>query len=157
MEHLELELPLYRFYLATCRNIWVLLPQEESRKGIELAEQFVAGEATWEQVSRYNWHTEGAAFSFENDNDPEIPRLVREADALDKTTLREILSKPEVLADEGMKELLKSAAYFADHSMIYPSIQPKGPPREHTEFMFADTLRKYVEYPSAHKHSYPSF
>ena len=35
MDYLSVEMPLYKFYLASCRNIWPLLTQEESRKGIE--------------------------------------------------------------------------------------------------------------------------
>src|SRR5262249_44342168 len=34
----ELSRALHRFYLACCRRIWKLLPQEESRDAVELAE-----------------------------------------------------------------------------------------------------------------------
>lgn len=50
-DYLDLEMPLYKFYLASCRNIWQLLPQEASRKGVELAEQFISGSISWEHVS----------------------------------------------------------------------------------------------------------
>ena len=56
---------LHRFYLASCRGIWPLLTQEASRRGVELAEQFLDGKATAEQVRDYNWYTEGAAFFFD--------------------------------------------------------------------------------------------
>jgi hypothetical protein len=146
--YLELELPLYRFYLASCRNIWKLLPQEESRKGVELAEQFISGDETWEKLSEYNRHTEGAAFFIEYNTDSDkIAMWCKDAKSLSSTVLKTLLNSQELIENIKPRDLLLSAAYFADYAMIYPSITPKGPPRCHAEFMFADILRQYVNYP----------
>src|SRR5689334_17272244 len=40
---IDLECALHQFYLASCRAIWKLLPQEESRRGVEMAEQYLDG------------------------------------------------------------------------------------------------------------------
>lgn len=99
----DLTRSLYRFYLASCRRIWPLLPQKASRRGVELAEQFLAGEATAEQVSEYNWHTEGAAFRIDYAAAPgdaeAIAQWVAEVRALPAGELRAMLFPPE-MADE---------------------------------------------------------
>lgn len=148
--YLTLEKPIYSFYLASCRNIWQLLPQEESRKGIELAEQFIAGEILWEQVSEYNWNTEGAAFLIDYDTEPDlIAEWVKEVESIPDSSMAELLNLQENRERPEPRKLLLNAAYFADHAMIYPSITPKGPPSNHRQFMFASLLREYVDYPVA--------
>jgi hypothetical protein len=140
---------LHRFYLASCRGIWPLLPQLASRRGIELAEQFLAGTATAEQVSEYNWHTEGAAFVLDYNTAPEdIARWVDEVRAILDGELRAMLHPPETADEVEPRELLKRAAYFADYAMIYPSLRPTGPPPDsYRPFLSAEVLRQYVEYP----------
>ncbi|AWM37611.1 hypothetical protein GobsT_43990 [Gemmata obscuriglobus] len=144
-------LSLHRFYLASCRGIWPLLPQEASRRGVELAEQFLAGEATAEQVSEYNWHTEGAAFVLDYNTAPEdIARWVAEVQALPPAELRGLLHPPETADEVEPRELLKRAAYFADYVMVYPSLRPQGPPPDsYRPFLSAQVLRRHVRYPGA--------
>ena len=141
---------LHELYLASCRHIWRLLPQEASRRGIELAEQHLAGVVTAEEVSDYNWHTEAAAFCFEYDSEPEsIARWVAEVRALPEPELQRMLHPPEIADQIDPRELLARAAYFADYAMIYPSIRPLGPPqRDHCLFLSAEVLRQYVGYPT---------
>jgi hypothetical protein len=145
---------LHRFYLASCRGIWPLLPQEASRHGVELAEQFLAGKATAEQVSEYNWHTEGAAFCIDYAAAPgdreAIAQWVAEIDSLPAGKLRAMLHPPATADEVELRELLKRAAYFADYAMIYPSLSPQRPPPvSYRPFLSAALLRQYVRYPRA--------
>lgn len=144
-----LDRALHRFYVASCRRIWKLLPQEASRRGVELAEQFLAGEVSAEEISNYNWHVEGAAFCIDYNTAPEdIQRWVGEVRALPADELRSILHVNEADEDIKPRELLKQAAYFVDYAMIYPSLSPKGPPpRVYRPFLSAAELRQYVSYP----------
>jgi hypothetical protein len=56
---------LRRYYLACCRRIWKLLPMDESRRGVEVAEHHLAGDATDEELRKAEWHAEGAAVLFQ--------------------------------------------------------------------------------------------
>lgn len=145
----DLTRSLHRFYLAACRGIWPLLPQEASRRGVELAEQFLAGEATAEEVSNYNWHTEEAAFVVDYNTAPEdIARWVAEVRALPADELRAMLHPPATADEVEPRELLERAAYFADYAMVYPSLRPHGlPPDSYRPFLSAAVLRRYVGYP----------
>ncbi len=145
----DLTRSLHRFYLACCRGIWKLLPQEASRRGVELAEQFLAGAATAEEVRKYNWDVEGAAFCINYNSAPEeIARWVAEVPALPTAELRGMLHPPEAADEIEPRELLQRAAYFADFAMIYPSLRPHGPPpASYRLFLSAAVLRRHVGYP----------
>jgi hypothetical protein len=147
----SLDRALHRFYLASCRGLWKLLPQEASRRGVELAEQFLAGTVSGAEISKYNWHVEGAAFRIDYNTDPEaIDRWVAEIQALPESELRSMLHPPEVAQEIEPRELLKRAAYFVDYAMIYPSLRPKGPPpASYRPFLSATVLRQYIAYPGA--------
>ncbi len=150
-EYLKYELPLYQFYLESCSNIWDLLPQEESRKGIELAQEFASGKVSWDAVSEYNWHTEGAAFFIEyNSNPDKIAVWCKDVESIPQKKINKMINAKETMEITNARDVLLNAAYFADHAMMYPSIHPKGPPTRYTEFMFADVLRKHVSYPKWH-------
>ncbi|WP_331156140.1 hypothetical protein [Steroidobacter sp.] len=142
---------LHRFYLASCRGIWPLLPQEASRKGVELSEQFLAGKATAEQLSEYNWHTEAAAFRIDYadaDDDMDVARWVAEVKALPAQELRAMLHPPSAADEAEPRELLKQAAYFADYAMSYQNLRrPEPPPMSYRPFLSAEILRQYVAYP----------
>ena len=148
MDYLSVEMPLYKFYLASCRNIWPLLTQEESRKGIELAKEFVEGKVKCDSVSEYNWHVEGAAFCFEDPPDQEkIDIWIKDVESQSSDLINKIRNEGE--EKTCTQELLKQAAYFADHAMIFPSIQPKGLPHdEFNKFLCSKLLRQYVNYPA---------
>jgi hypothetical protein len=74
---------LHRYFVACCRRIWRLLPQEASRRGIEVAERYLAGKATDEELSEVNWHVEGAAFNIDYNCEREaIERWVAEVRAI---------------------------------------------------------------------------
>jgi hypothetical protein len=146
----DLDRTLHRFYLASCRGIWKLLPQEESRRGVEMAEQYLAGTVSGDELSKYNWHVEGAAFCIDYNAAPDdIGRWVAEIRALPATELRSMLHPPEAAYEIEPRELLKWAAYFVDYAMIYPSLSPKGPPpASYRPFLSAALLRQHVGYPA---------
>ena len=145
----DVDRALHRFYLASCRGIWALLPQEASRRGVEMAEQFLAGTVSAAALTEFNYHVEGAAFCIDYNTDPiGIDRWVAEVRALPAAELRRILHPPEVADEIETRELLKRAAYFADYAMLYSSLTPKGPPpTNYRIFLSADVLREYVGYP----------
>jgi hypothetical protein len=147
----DLERALHRYYLACCRVIWKLLPQEESRRGVELAEQFVDGKVSDEEIRKYNWHVEGAELCIDFNTEPEaIDCWVAEIRALTEAELRSMLHPPEAAQLIEPRELLKRAAYFADYAMIYPSLSPKGPPTaSYRPFLSPEVLRQSVAYPAA--------
>jgi hypothetical protein len=146
----DLDRALHRFYLASCRGIWKLLPQEASRRGVEMAEQYLAGTVSAEKLSMYNWDVEGTAFCIDYNTAPEdIARWVVEVRALPAAELRSMLHPPEAAQVIEPRELLRRAAYFVDFAMIYPSLSPKGPPpSSYRLFLSADVLRQHVAYPA---------
>jgi hypothetical protein len=144
----DLDRMLHRFYVASCRGIWKLLPQEASRRGVELAEQFIAGRASGKELSEFNWDVEAAAFCIDYNTDPEaIDRWVAEVRAIPEAELRSMLHPPAVALEIEPRELLKRAAYFVDYAMIYPSLSPKGPPpASFRPFLSAGLLRQHIGY-----------
>jgi hypothetical protein len=145
----DLDRALHQFYLACCRGVWKLLPQEPSRRGVEMAEQWLTGAVSDEELSKYNWYTEGAAFCIDYNSSPDdTARWVAEVRALPAAELRSMLHPPETADAVEPRELLKRAAYFADYAMIYPSLRPLGPPPgSYRSFLSAELLRLHVGYP----------
>ena len=135
---------LHRYYLACCRSIWPLLPQEPSRRGVELAEHWLEGGVSTEELNKFNWDVEAAAFNIDYNIEPnEIERWVADLRAND--SYRHLLHPPETAGGIDPRELLKRAAYFADYAMIYPSLKPLGPPPEnYRPFLDAKLLRQFV-------------
>ena len=137
---------LHRFYLACCRSIWPLFPQESSRRGVELAEQWLDGDTTTEELNKFNYYVEGAAFTIDYNTEPnkigEWVALLRSNDSY-----RQLLHPPEIADQLEPREILKRAAYFADYAMIYPSLKPAGiPPEKYRPFLSADLLREFVSF-----------
>jgi hypothetical protein len=145
----RLDRQLHRYYLASCRAIWRLLPQEASRRGVELAEQYLTGKATSEELNKFNWDVEGAAFNIDYNVDAEaINTWIEEVRAIPEAEFRSMLHPPEIALAIAPRELLKRAAYFVDYAMIYPSLTPKGPPpRSYYPFLSTDLLREFVGNP----------
>lgn len=148
-ETADLDRALHRFYLACCRGIWKLLPQQESRRGVEMAEQWLIGAVSSKELSKYNWHVEGAAFCIDYNTAPaDIERWVKEVRELPVAELRSMLHPPGAAEEIEPRELLKRAAYFVDYAMIYPSLSPNGPPpASYRPFLSAALLRRHIGYP----------
>ena len=145
----DLDRALHRFYVASGRGIWPLLVQADSRRAIELAEQFLAGAATAAQLNEHEYDAEAAAFTVDYETAPEaIARWVAKVRALPPDRLRALLHPPATADRVETRELLKRAAYFAHYAMTYPSIRPPGPPpASYRPFLSAVVLRRYVGYP----------
>jgi hypothetical protein len=141
-----LERRLHRYYLASCRAIWKLLP-EWSRHGVEVAERYLMGKCTHDEFKKANWDAEAAAFLIDYDSDPDtLHSWVGELSAIPKNELQSLLHPPTVTIEP--RELLKRAAYFVDFAMVYPSLTPKGPPsRDYYVFLSAHLLREMVGKP----------
>ena len=137
---------LHRYLLACCRSIWPLLPQEPSRRGIELAEQWIDGAVSTEELNKFNWHVEAAAFNVDYNVEPDrIEQWVDDLRAND--SYRHLLHPPKAADAVDPRELLKRAAYFADYAMIYPSLKPAAPPSENYRlFLDAKLLRSFFCY-----------
>jgi hypothetical protein len=142
-----LERRLHRYYLASCRAIWKLLPQEESRRGVEVAERYLMGKATDQEFRKAEYEAEGAAFNIDYNVDPDaIERWVEQVRVIPKQELQLLLHPPTLVIE--LRELLKRAAYFADFAIVYPSLSPKGPPSEnYYMFLSAPLLREFVGNP----------
>jgi hypothetical protein len=125
-----------------------LLPHEESRRGVEMAEQWLAGAVSDEELSRYNWDVEGEAFCIDYNTAPEdVERWVAAVQALPAAELRSMVHLPQTADKVGPRELLRRAAYFADYAMVYPSLGPQAPPPvSYRPFLSAQVLRRHVAY-----------
>jgi hypothetical protein len=147
-EEADLDGRLQRYCLACCRRIWPLLPQEASRAGVEVAERFLDGRATREELGRADWLAEGAAFKFDFDTDSEaIARWCEEVARIPPEELAAMIHAPRPEDDLSPRRLLELAAYFADCAMCYPGIQPKESIERYRLFLSAPLLREVVGNP----------
>jgi len=146
-----LERQLHRYFLACCRRIWSLLPHEESRRGVEVSERYLADKATDADVKEVVWYVEGVAFLLDYDSDPaEVERLVEKARAIPETERRSVLHPPDSFADLSLREVLKRAAYFAHYASNYHHMFPRGnPPTNYVPFLSPTILRETFGNPFA--------
>lgn len=147
MNHIiDSSVQLHRYYLACCRAIWPLLPQELSRQGIELAEQWLDGKVSTEALNQFNYCVEGAAFNIDYNTEPDkIETWIRHLQL--NNSYRNLLHPPEMADQLSLREILRRAAYFADYAMIYPSLEPIGTPNEtYRLFLSAPLLRHFVSF-----------
>jgi hypothetical protein len=160
----------HRYLLACCRAIWVLLPLEESRRGVEVAERYIDGQATREEFGTAEWDAEGAAFFLElfeweptGEEDPEARQarirheedrrarselLARQVQAIPPLELRRLVRPTANDLEISPRQLLSDAAYFADTAMCYPGIRPReGILEKHAKFLSTPVLREFVGNP----------
>ena len=123
-----LERRLHTYYLACCRLIWRLLPQDASRRGVELGEQYLAGRISAAELDHAEYEVEGAAFNIDYNCEPNnIERWAREIEALSRSDLERMLNGLPATADINGRDLLGRAAYFADYAVGYRDIRPNDP------------------------------
>jgi len=147
-EEADLDRIIQRYCLACCRRIWPLLPQEESRAGVEVAERFIDGLATRDEFARAEWLAEGAAFAFDFDTEPEsIARWCDEVSRLPPEELSAMIHSPRPEDDLSPRGLLSHAAYFADGAMCYHSLMPKESIESYRLFLSAPLLREMLGNP----------
>jgi hypothetical protein len=138
---------LHEYYLACCAAIWKLLPQEESRRAIEVAEQYVAGRATRDELGKAAYDAEGAAWSFEYEGDRQaIARWIEQTQAIPESELRAMIHPLEAVSGISTHELLRRAAYFAEFAVSRPD--PWADPLdEYVPFLSAEILRQVAGNP----------
>ena len=147
-EEADLDRLLHRFCLACCRRIWRLLPQEKSRSGVEVAERFVDGLATRDELGRAEWLAEGAAFEIDQDSVPEsIAHWCDEVSQISLVEFGAMIHSPRPDDDLSSRGLLEHAAYFAVTAMCYPGIRPKESIERFRLFMPPPLLRVFVGNP----------
>ena len=147
-EEADLDRILQRYCLACCRRIWRLLPQEESRAGVEVAERFIDELATREDLGRAEWLAEGAAFKIDQDSEPEsIARWCDEVSRIPSDELDAMIHSPRPEDDLSPRGLLEHAAYFVDTAMCYPGIRPKESIERFRLFLPTPLLREVVGNP----------
>jgi hypothetical protein len=140
----DLTIPLYRYYLASCRRIWKLLPHEESQRGIEVAEQYLDGKMSADDCSSLGGKSEGAAYEIDYFCSPEkIAKWYRDIESLSWEEMNLLI--PYTRRRAHTYVVLKDAAYFAYYAMAYPSFHSNGPPpKSYAVFLNADLLRQSV-------------
>lgn len=133
------------FYVACARRIFPLLPQEESRAGIRIAEKYLAGDATRQELSAQNWSTEGAAFVFDYDTEPdEIAKWLAEVEAIPDSQVAGLLNDCYEPNTIDARDVLLNAAYFADHAMIFPFCSRlEHVPRNYIPFLNIDLFQEH--------------
>lgn len=135
---------LHRYFLTCCRSIWRLLPQADSRLGVEVGEQYLAGEASDKELYRVNWYVEGAAFTIDYNTQPEaIDRWVSDVKVIPAGEMALMLNPVGLILEIQPRELLTRAAYFADYAMLYPHMTPKRRvPESYVIFLSSELLRQ---------------
>ncbi|QEH38746.1 hypothetical protein OJF2_73520 [Aquisphaera giovannonii] len=169
-EEADLDRLLQSYLLACCRRIWELLPLDASRRGVEIAERDLEGEASREEVARARYEAEGAAFYLDPSDDREPPadlppdfkeawaqyelkrradinRLAEEVKVISSEKLKQMVRSASREIIDSPRELLESAAYFAEASMIYPGLRPKESIERYQNFLPASLLREMVGNP----------
>jgi hypothetical protein len=141
------ETTMHRFYVACCRRIWRLLPDQETQKGVEVAEQWLDGNTSDSELDDRDYHVEGAAFGIDYKSSPdELNRWISCVDAIPESELVALLGI-QMAERPDSYELLKSAAYFAHYAIMYPAMNPKGvPPQSYHQFLSAHLLRQHMQY-----------
>jgi hypothetical protein len=135
------------FYISCCRRIWSLLPDHETRNGVQVAEKWLDGNASDSELNARDYYVEGAAFGIDYKTSPdELRQWIADVDTIPEAELYAILA-PQVSDRPDSYKLLKSAAYFAHYAIMYPAMNPKGmPPNSYHQFLSADLLRQHLKY-----------
>jgi hypothetical protein len=157
----------HRYLLACCRAIWKLLPMEESRNGVEVAERYIEGRASAEEFRWAEFEGEGAAFYLDpcgyeptEDEPPEeraawlqyqeerkaiIEPLVEAVEAMPQEDLRRLVNLDARDGAISTRELLADAAYFCHSVIAYSSARPRASVIEqYGAFLSAALLREIV-------------
>lgn len=155
----ELDRLLHRYYVASCRRLWKLLPLEASRTCVEVAERFLDGKATAEELSAAEYEAEGAAFLFErwdeigrrtgltfHDLEPDrVSACIRQFEAIPPEDLERLIGKADPNEFESPRDVLGAVAYLVSMSSCYHGLHPKNVIEDlYAPFLSADLLREMV-------------
>lgn len=131
--------PLHRFLIACCWKHQHFIPQEGLRNGLRGAEKWITGEIDDAELDRLNYYAEADAFFIDYAKTP--------AQISDLKSLMNGIEEVRVMPFKKARELLLNAAYFAEGSMIYPTISP-GPWNDSlftSDFLCPDLLREFLK------------
>lgn len=156
----ELDRFLHRYYVASCRRLWILLPLEASRRCVEVAERFLDGKATAEELSAAEYEAEGAAFLFErwaeigqriglpfSDLEPDrVAACINEFKAISPEDLKPLIgNKADPNEFESPRDVLGAVAYLVSMSSCYHGLCPKDAIEDlYSPFLSAALLREMV-------------
>jgi hypothetical protein len=136
-----------RYLMARCRRIERLLPQEASRRGLDVAEQYLTGAASDDELKEAIHHAEGAAFNLYHNCDPEaIEQWADEVRAIPAGEMAALLDPPGVAWEMDALELLKLATGFA----FFVTVSPGGlwgVPGIYFPFLSVESLREHFGSP----------
>lgn len=126
-----------------------MLSQGGSRQGVEVAERYLTGTASLDELKAVGWYVEGDAFNLDYNSDPEaIQRMVDEVRAIPPSDMAAMLHPPGVPLDVDTQKLLMRAAYFAHFATMYPLRRPTpNIPKSYVMFLSADLLREQFAQP----------
>jgi hypothetical protein len=118
--------------LACCHRIWSLIPQPEIRRGIEVAEQLLEGDASKEELDAVAWKAEGALYGgveyYADRPDAIIPVPIAtwmdNIRAMSAEKLSSLGCAAEASSPASLLTLLKDAGYFADHVITMIGYEP---------------------------------
>ncbi|MCA8902166.1 MAG: hypothetical protein KDA53_13060 [Hyphomonas sp.] len=129
---------LHKYFLACCWKHQHLIPQKRLRDGLRGAEDWVAGTIDDEELYRLNRHAESEAFAIDYAEAPD------EIGAL-RSLIGGIPELSDMPFDEA-RHLLGKAAYFAETSMVYPTMRslPRINSLFTSQFLCPDLLREFV-------------
>ena len=105
---------LHRYFIACCWKRKHFIPQTALRDGLRGASKWINGEINDEAFWRLEWSAEAATFRLENIETSE-----------EVNSMKSLISSIEELKGtpyETSLEILKTAAYFANSAMVYPTI-----------------------------------
>ena len=155
----ELERLLHRYYLACCRRLWKLLPLEESRRCVEVAERFLDGQATASELSAAEYDAEGAAFLFERwaevgertglpfrDLEPErVASCIEQFEAIPPEVVLELIGQIDPNRSPTPRELLLETGMLVSIVACYPRVDPKDSIESRfASFLSAPLLREMI-------------
>jgi hypothetical protein len=156
-EAAELDKLLSRYFLACCRRIWRLLPVEDSRAGVEVAERFARGQASDKELGRAQWLAESAPWRFHLDpgmtacwseqDHQDAARWCEEVARLSASELDAMICSPCPGDDLSPRGLLEHAGDFALYAICYPDVEPKESMTQYRLFLPAPLLREVVGNP----------
>ena len=129
-----------RYYLACCRGIWELLPQEGSRHGVEVAERCAGGKATTDEVAVACRGVVGAVNYFDDVAPAAMAGWARGVESLSPAARAAL-----VHTDEGRRlggrELLRLAASFVRFVVSDRRVRHSWPSKDYAAFLSAPLLR----------------
>lgn len=122
----NLDRNLRQYYLESCRRLWPVIPREESRRGVEIAERHLRGEASEQELNDAEYAAESAAFLFDYNTEPEtVDRLANAVESMAPDEMRAIVGKSLSELGWSGRYLLMRTAYLVDYAMLAHRLRPK--------------------------------